>query len=80
MHHHGHGVPQDQAEALRWYRLAADAGNVPSLGWIGWFYHHGHGVAKNLRAAIGWYERAIKAGNTPWAEHLANARAELAKQ
>ena len=29
MHANGHGVPQNYAEAAKWYRLAADQGDAP---------------------------------------------------
>ena len=32
MYDHGQGVPQDYAEAVRWYRLAAEQGTYMALG------------------------------------------------
>ena len=37
----GRGVPQDDAEAVRWYRLAADQGYVPALINLGNMYETG---------------------------------------
>ena len=30
MYDHGRGVPEDDAEALKWYRMAAEQGNAPA--------------------------------------------------
>ena len=35
MHLHGRGVPQDDAEAVRWFRLAADQGNATAQYFLG---------------------------------------------
>jgi len=34
MYYAGEGVTQDYAEALRWYRKAADAGNSRARAWL----------------------------------------------
>ena len=32
MYEHGHGVPQDYAQAMKWYRLAAEQGLAKGIG------------------------------------------------
>jgi TPR repeat protein len=45
MYAEGQGVPQDHAEAARWYRKAADQGNALAQFGLGLMYDQGHGVA-----------------------------------
>ena len=40
----GEGVPQDHAEAARWYRLAAEQGNASAQFNLGVAYENGEGV------------------------------------
>ena len=42
----GIGVPQDRAEAIRWYRLAAEQGHVLAQSTLGLSYFIGNGVLK----------------------------------
>jgi TPR repeat protein len=49
LYYYGRGVPQDYAEAMRWYRQAADAGNSSAMNDIGWLYHERQGRAAGLR-------------------------------
>ena len=60
----GLGVSQDYNEAMRWFRKAADAGNVCAKDWIGWMYQHGHGVSQDDTEAMQWYRKAAEAGDS----------------
>ena len=42
----GKGVPQDDAEAVRWYRLAADQSVASAQSNLGFMYYEGRGVLK----------------------------------
>jgi TPR repeat protein len=44
MYEQGHGVPQDYAEAVKWYRLAAEQGNAEGQIALGNLYVDGSGV------------------------------------
>ena len=44
MYETGRGVPQDAAEAVRWYRLAAEQGNASAQFNLGGMYASGRGV------------------------------------
>jgi TPR repeat protein len=59
----GGGVPRDGAEALRWYRLAADKGNEEALCFIGKMYETGDGVNQDFSDAMRWYQLAAEKGN-----------------
>ena len=52
------GVPQDDAEGVRWYRLAADQSYVPALTNLGNMYETGEGVAQDYVQAYMWYHLA----------------------
>ena len=43
----GDGVPQDYAEAVRWYRLAADQGHARAQFNLGFMYATGDGVPQD---------------------------------
>jgi TPR repeat protein len=51
------------AEAMRWYRVAADRGNPRAEVAIGNFYMEGQGVAKNPAEAMRWFRRAAENGD-----------------
>jgi len=54
----GVGVPQDDAEGVRWYRLAADQSYVPALTNLGNMYETGEGVPQDYVQAYVWYDLA----------------------
>ena len=47
MYDKGEGVPQDDAEAVRWYRLAAEQGHAEAQANLGWMYDAGRGVPQD---------------------------------
>ena len=52
------GVPQDVAEAVRWYRLAADQGQAGAQFNLGAMYANGEGVPQNSVQAHMWFDLA----------------------
>ncbi|MFZ2145041.1 MAG: tetratricopeptide repeat protein, partial [Xanthobacteraceae bacterium] len=50
----GDGVPQDDAEAARWFRLAADKGYPKAQLHLGLAYADGRGVPRDLINAYMW--------------------------
>jgi VWFA-related protein len=50
----GEKVPQDEVEAARWYRLAAEQGNVRAQGNLGVMYGNGSGVPQDYITAHMW--------------------------
>ena len=59
----GTGVLKDVAEAVRWFRLAADQGLVYAQRNLGWMYENGNGVLKDAVEAVRWYRRAADQGD-----------------
>ena len=47
MFQNGRGVARDEAEAARWYRKGAEAGDLKAMANLGWMYRNGRGVAKD---------------------------------
>jgi TPR repeat protein len=57
---HGYGTQQDYAQAMVWFRRAADGGLAMAQFNVGGLYFEGNGVEKDLAAAIDWYTRAAE--------------------
>lgn len=56
------GMPQDDKQAVAWYRKGAALGHARSEHCLGWMYEHGRGVPKNESEAMKWYRRAAWQG------------------
>jgi uncharacterized protein len=56
-------VKQDFAEAVRWYRQAADKGHPGAQFTLGNLYELGQGVATNMTQAAEWYRKAAEQKN-----------------
>ena len=59
----GDGVPQDNAEAERWYRLAAYQGHADAQYSLGLMYQLGYGVPEEDAEAERWYRPAADQGH-----------------
>ena len=62
MYGKGNGVQQDYAEAVRWYRLAADQGFAGAQVNLGVMYDTGRGVPQDYVEAVRWYRLAAEQG------------------
>ena len=60
---YGEGVPEDDVEAVKWYRLAADQGYADAQALLGEMYHLGEGVAIDKAEAMNLYNLAIEQDN-----------------
>jgi TPR repeat protein len=63
MYANGQGVPKDDKEAMKWYRLAADQGYASAQNNLGLMYANGQGVPKDDKEAVKWYRLAADQGN-----------------
>jgi len=52
------------ADAVHWYRVAADAGNGDAMNYLGLKFADGRGVKQDYGEAMRWYRKAADAGNT----------------
>ena len=60
-------MPQDDAEAVKWYRLAAEQGHAGAQYDLGLIYDNGEGVVQDQDAALKWYRMAADQGHA-WAQ------------
>ena len=68
MYEHGEGVRQDYAEAVRWYRKAAEQEYAEAQNNLGVMYANGYGVPRDkilakewiLKACVNHYQKACE--------------------
>ena len=60
----GRGVPQDFAEAAKWYRMAAEQGHATAQNNLGVMYANGEGVPQDDVQAYAWFDIAAAQGDT----------------
>ena len=65
MYDYGRGVPQDYAEAAKWYRRAAEQGNANSQYNLGVMYAEGQGVSQDYVLAHLWLNLAVSRATKP---------------
>jgi len=59
---YGFDVSKDYAQAMQWYRKAADQGNADAQNAIGEMYLKGQGVRQDYAQAMRWYRKAADQG------------------
>ena len=64
----GQGVPQDNTEAVKWYRKAAGQGNADAEYSLGVHYASGQRVPQDYAEAVKWYRKAADQGKA-YAQH-----------
>ncbi|MGA2228825.1 MAG: tetratricopeptide repeat protein [Syntrophobacteraceae bacterium] len=62
MYDRGQGVPEDHAEAMRWYRKAANQGLPQAEFNLGLMYAKGQAVAKDNAEALKWLRKSGEQG------------------
>ena len=67
MYDNGEGVPEDDAEAVRWYRRAAEQGHALGQYNLGFMYASGEGVPEDdiAEAVMRGTNRAAEQGHAP---------------
>jgi TPR repeat protein/CHAT domain-containing protein len=63
LYHQSLGAPEDNAEARRWYRRAAQQGNASAQFNLGLMYYDGDGVVQDEDEAVRWYRMAAEQGD-----------------
>ena len=63
MYANGRGIPQDDVEAVRLYRLAAEQGNASAQSNLGFMYATGRGVPQDDAEAVRWWQLAAEQGH-----------------
>jgi TPR repeat protein len=59
----GHGVPEDDVIAFRWYHKSALQGDPDAQWSVGVAYGNGDGVGQDLVQAVRWYRAAAEQGH-----------------
>ena len=60
--YYGSGVPQDYAEAIRWFRKSAEQGTAKAQYALGYSYFYGRGVPQDLAESTRWDRKAADQG------------------
>ncbi|HDP35609.1 MAG TPA: sel1 repeat family protein [Candidatus Hydrogenedentes bacterium] len=58
MYRDGEGVPQDYAEAVKWYRKAAEQDYADAQYNLGVMYYDGRGIPQDHAEAVKWFRKA----------------------
>ena len=75
----GRGVPEDDVEAVRWYRLAADQGYASAQYNLGNRYANGEGVPEDDLLAYMWWNLAAAQGNETAQSKKAQAESRMTR-
>ena len=68
MYDYGKGTHEDDAAAVRWYRMAAWQGHAEAQNNLGWMHANGHGVPEDNAEAVRWFRMAAGQGHA-WAQN-----------
>jgi S1-C subfamily serine protease len=63
MYNKGQGVMKDFNEAAKWFRMAAEKGDMDAQEYLAGMYDDGFGVTKDYVEAAKWYVRAAEQGD-----------------
>ena len=63
MYAQGRGMPQDPAEAIKWFRKGIAQDNHWAQHNLGYMYSQGYGVPQNYFEAAKWFRKAANQGN-----------------
>ena len=63
IHANGEDVPQNYAEAMKWWLKAAEQGNAEAKFKLGLMYYDGDGVPQDYAEAMKWYRKAAEQGD-----------------
>ena len=61
-YYNGDGVERDYREAVKWYRKAAEQGNIYAQNNLGSCYYYGNGVLQDYEEAVKWYQESARQG------------------
>ena len=76
----GEGVPENDSEAVKWYRKAADQGYASAQNNLGNMYYKGDGVPENNIRAYVWWSMAKTQGNAKAASNLDILKPQMTPQ
>ena len=62
MYKNGEGIPQNDTEAAKWFKIVAEKGNADAQYNMGIMHYFGKGVPQNNVLAYQWFEIAYTSG------------------
>ena len=77
MYAKGEGLAENDAEAVKWFRQAAEQGNALAQSNLGWRYYWGDGVLQDFVRAHAWLNLAAAQGNKKAAEQRDRLREKM---
>ena len=81
LYNQGKGVPQDYAEAAKWYSKAAEQGHSSAQSMLGYHYALGHGVPRDYLLAYFWFSLSASRSKDDFEYGMtAGSRDEAAKK
>jgi hypothetical protein len=80
MYDTGLGVPENDAEAVNWYRKAAEQGNAMAQYNLGNMYARGDGVPENFVKAYSWYSLAAAQGHKKAQDRKSKIAKDMARE
>ena len=80
MHATGKGVQQDFAEAVTWYRRAADQGYLEAQYNLGSMYANGRGMRQDFAEAYMWLTLAASSATSADRDKYVKARDVIARK
>jgi len=80
MYLNGQGVPQNYAEAAKWYRKAAEQGDVDATRILGLAYYLGKWVPKDLVQSYFWFSLAASRASGDEYQQASEAKDRIAKE
>jgi TPR repeat protein len=63
MYENGYGVTRDYAEAMKWFRMAAEQGYTRAQSQIGLMYEKAEGLTQDYAEALKWFRMAAERGD-----------------
>ena len=72
----GKGVARNYADALAWFRKAAEKNDAAALDNLGWMYEHGFGTATDFPVAAKYYQASADKGHLQGEWNLGRMYAE----
>ena len=80
MYAKGEGVPQDDQEAAKWFRMSAEQGNNEAQYLLGMMYGTGSGVPQDYKESYSWMSIAKANGNKEADKKLPTIAKEMTKE
>jgi TPR repeat protein len=80
MYASGEGIPQDHAEASKWFRKAAEQGDAKAQNNLGVMHARGLGVPLDYAEAAKWFRKAADQGDGKGRENLERVETLLESQ